>query len=124
MPENDLPGEALIGMEVIKLGDIDDDAPWRMTVDAVKDGKIVRYQVVGHYNGWPTGPPERTLEELARVQGNFARRDEIAAELDRLDREFAAKVAPLLRELQRAQILVIHGQGALDWLDKEEADRA
>ena len=117
-----VPGdEVLLGLEVVKLGDVDDDSPWQLTVDAFVDGKIVRYQVTGRYNGWPDGPPERTLEDLARVQIGDSRATaaQIAAELDRLDREHAARVAPLVRELQRAQIIAIHGQSTLDWLDRE-----
>lgn len=103
---------ALIGLEVIKLGSYDDGSPWRMTVDAWQDGKMVRYQVAGqHYNGWPDGVPERTLEDLARVQtGSELRRNEIAIELDRLDREAAEKIAPIIEELRRAQVLVLHGR--------------
>jgi hypothetical protein len=112
----------LLGLEVIKLGDYDDGSPWRMTVDAWdgKTGKIHRYQVTGHYNGWPTGPPERTLEDLAKVQASFNRRDAIASELDRLDREAAAKIEPIMQELFRAQAAVLHGPEILDVLDRHE----
>lgn len=110
----------LIGLEVVKLGDMDDAAPHRMTVDAYVDGKILRYQVTGHYNGWPTGPPERTLDELARVQVNFSRRNEIAAELDRLDRRYAEKAAPFAKELFREQVRVLYGDGGVAFLDEEK----
>jgi hypothetical protein len=120
--QSDSRGDALIGLEVIKLGDIDDESPWRMTVDAWVDGKMVRYQVTGHYNGWPDGPPERTLEEVARVQTDFGRRDEIARELDRLDREAAAKIVPIIRELRREQVRVLYGEDGVAWLDREGAE--
>lgn len=113
--------DVLIGLEVIKLGDYDDKSPWRMTVDVwdAHSEKILRYQITGHYNGWPEGPPERTLEELARVQANYERRDEIAAELDRLDREAVEKIAPIMEQLFRDQAVVIHGSEVLKFLDRE-----
>ena len=113
--------DVLLGLEVIKLGDVDDKSPWRMTVDAwdARSEKIVRYQVTGHYNGWPEGPPERTLAELAKVQADYDRRDEIAAELDRLDREAVAKIAPIMEELFRAQAVVLHGERVLEFLDRD-----
>jgi len=117
--------DVIIGYEVVKLGEIDDNSPWRMTVDYWDEetGKIVRSQVTGkHWNGWPEGPPERTLEDLARVQmGTTLERVKIARALDALDREFAAKVAPLVTALQRAQIVVLYGQEGLDLLDREKA---
>lgn len=116
--------EALIGYEIIKLGSYDDGSPWRMTIDCWDGEKIVRSQLTGmHWNGWPEGPPERTLDDLARVQGgDSSRRMEIAREFDRLDREYAAKVAPLTAALQRAQIEVLHGQAGLDFLDRLDRD--
>lgn len=119
-----MSADVLLGLEVIKLGDYDDKSPWRMTVDVwdARDQKIVRYQVTGHYNGWPEGPPERTLDDLARVQASYERRDEIAAELDRLDREAAAKIAPIMDELFRAQAVVLHGPEVLDFLDRKGND--
>lgn len=112
--------DVVLGMEVVKL-DPDPRAPWRMTVDVWQGEKVVRYQVSGkHYNGDRGGPPERTLGELARVQvGNADERMEIARELDRLDREYAEKVAPLAKQLMRSQIAVIHGPEALELLDRE-----
>lgn len=110
----------LLGLEVTKLdGDIDDDSPWRMTVDVWEDGVIRRYQVTGHYNGWRDGPPERTLEEIAGVQSSFGRRDEIAVELDRLDRLTAVRVAPIMEELSRAQVRVVYGDEGVALLDSE-----
>jgi hypothetical protein len=111
--------DVLLGLEVIKLGDHDDRSPWRMTVDCwdARSEKIVRYQVTGHYNGWPEGPPERTLDDLARVQASWERRDEIAAELDRLDREAIVKIAPIMEDLFRAQAVVLHGPEVLAFLD-------
>jgi hypothetical protein len=115
--------DVLIGMEVTKLGDPGDGSPWRMTVD-VWDGhaqKIVRYQVTGgHYNGWPEGPPERTLDDLARVQSDFSRADEIAAELDRLDREAIAKIEPIMTDLFRQQAIVLYGEDVVALLEKDE----
>jgi hypothetical protein len=114
--------DVLLGLEVVKLGDVDDDAPWRMTVDAwdARTEKILRYQLTGHYNGWPAGPPERTLKDIARVQANRERADEIAAELDRLDREAIAKIAPIMEQLFRDQAVVIYGERVLGFLDREE----
>jgi hypothetical protein len=114
--------DVLLGLEVTKLGDYDDKSPWRMTVDVwdERSKKILRYQVTGHYNGWSEGPPERTIDDLARVQANYQRRDEIAVELDRLDREAIAKIAPIMEELFRAQVVVLHGPRALEFLDKED----
>jgi len=114
----------LIGMEVVKLGDYDDGSPWLMTVDCwdARSEKIVRYQLTGYaYNAWPDGPPERTLEDLARVQANYKRRNEIAAELDRLDHEAAAKISPIMEELFRAQAVILHGPRVLDFLDGNES---
>jgi hypothetical protein len=114
--------DVVFGLEVIKLGDYDDDSPWRMTVDCwdARSEKIVRYQLTGRaYNGWPEGPPERTLDDLARVQVDYERRDEIAAELDRLDREAIAKISPIMEELFRAQAVVLHGPEVLEFLDRE-----
>ncbi len=108
----------ILGLEVVKLGDFDDRSPWRMTVDAWDGETIHRYQVTGQYNGWPEGPPERTLDDLARVQGNFDRRDEIAKELDRLDREAAAKIAPIMHELRREQVRVIYGDKGVEFMDR------
>lgn len=108
-----------IGVEVIKLGDIDDDSPWRMTVDVWDGdrGEMVRMQVTGHYNGWPEGPPQRTMEELARVQvGDAEKRLLIARELDQLDRAAAEKIVPIMDELRRAQIRLLYGEDALQLL--------
>jgi hypothetical protein len=112
--------EGIIGLEVIRLDEFDERAPWRMTVDAwVDDGdgpQIVRYQLTGmHYER-----RERTLEEIARVQGDFKRRDEIAERFDALDREAGAKIAEIVKWLQREQIRVVYGQEGIDLLDGEE----
>jgi hypothetical protein len=109
---------AILGLEVTKLGDYGDDSPWRMTVDVFEDGKIVRYQVTGHYNGWPDGPPERTLDEVARVQSDFERRDEIAEKLDALDRQAAAEILPIMERLFREQVRVVHGDEGVAFLDR------
>lgn len=116
---------ALFGLEVIKLGDLDDGSPHRMTVDVFDGTTVRRYQVTGHYNGWPDGPPERTIEEIARFThgGSEDERMAMATELDKLDREAAAKVLPIMEELFRAQVKLIHGQDTLDWLDREEAKK-
>jgi hypothetical protein len=112
--------EALIGFEVLRLDEYDERAPWQMTVDAWVDGKIVRYQL--------TGPSyerrNRTLEEVARVQGQWKRRDEIASQFDALDREYGEKIAALIRELQREQARVLYGQQGVDLIDREDAERA
>lgn len=115
--------DVLIGMEVTKLGGVDDRSPWQMTVDVWDSRRetIVRYQLTGRaYNGWPEGPPERTLDDLARVQADFSRADEIAAELDRLDREAAAKIAPIMAELFRSQAVLLYGEDVVARLEKDE----
>jgi hypothetical protein len=112
--------EGIIGLEVVRLDEYDPRAPWQMTVDAwVDDGdgpQIVRYQVRGKFYD----KHERTLEEIARVQGDYKRRDEIAEKFDALDRAAGAKIAEIVRQLQRDQIEVVYGQEGLDLLDCEE----
>lgn len=117
--------DVLIGLEVFNLGGLESpDAPWRMTVDCWVDGKIKRYQITGQFNGGWEGAPDRTIEEVAAVQANFSRATEIATEFDRLDREYAEKVAPLAEQLFRDQVFVVHGQEGLDFLDREEVPAA
>lgn len=111
--------DVLLGLEIINLGSPDEGAPWRMTVDAWVDGEIKRYQVTGHFSGGWEGAPLRTIEDIAAVQANFSRANEIATELDRLDREYAEKVAPLADQLFRDQIFAVYGQEGLDFLDSE-----
>jgi len=113
--------DVLLGLEVIKLGDVDDDSPWRMTVDCWIDGRIVRYQVTGHYNGWPEGPPERTLEDLARVQlGTAEERATLARRLDELDRQAAERMRETAAWLFREQVRAIHGDESVVLLDAHE----
>lgn len=114
------PVAVIIGMEVIKLGDIDDDSPYRMMVDSweeVPGGemKVVRHSLVG------TREPqkkERTLEDV--LMSDPERREHVARELMRLDEEAVKKIEPIVRELYREQIRALHGQETLDWLDEEE----
>lgn len=114
--------QALLGLEITKLGDIDDDAsPWRMTVDAVDtSGRVFRYQVTGaHYNGWPEGPPQRTVEEMADVLvGSEEERRSKAERLNALDREAAAKIGPVMEWLFREQVRVLYGDEGLALLDR------
>lgn len=114
----------IIGMECIKLGGVDDDAPWRMTVDAFEDGSIKRYQLVGKgYNAWPSGAPERTLEEMARVFGHHSKErtgEEIARELDAADREFIEAVQGHADKLYRRQVEILYGEEGLKLIDRQE----
>lgn len=101
-----------LGMVVVKLGSLDDDSPWRMTLDVMEaDGRLLRHQVTGrHYNGWPDGAPERTLEDIAHVQGGAAQeREALAAELDRLDRRYGAAIRFHVNRLYRDQLRAIYG---------------
>lgn len=115
---------AIIGLECIKLGSPDDDSPHRMTVDVWENGRFERWQVTGHFNGWPSGPPERTIEELAAVQvGTPERKREIAEALDRLDREAAAEIEPIMDRLFREQVRVLYGEEGVALLDRDRDER-
>jgi hypothetical protein len=110
--------EAIIGLEVLKLDEFDERAPWRMTVDVwdAEEG-MLRYQLTGmHYER-----RERTIAEIAAVQGDYKRRHEIAERLDGLDREAAAKIAPIVEWLRREQVRVIHGDEGVALLDSDAA---
>jgi hypothetical protein len=116
-------GDVVFGLEVTELGERRGQKWWRMTVDCWDSHReeIVRYQLTGPgYNGWPEGPPQRTLEEIAAVQSDFSRRDEIAAALDRLDREAVEKIAPIMGELFREQAIVLYGEETVARLLDEE----
>jgi hypothetical protein len=117
--------DVVFGLEMTELGERHGQKWWQMTIDCWdgRSEKIVRYQLVGPgYNGWPEGPPERTLAELARVQSDFDRRDEIAAELDRLDREAIAQMEPIMAALRRAQAVVLYGEETVAKLFDEEEE--
>lgn len=108
--------EAMIGLEVRKLDEFDPRAPWQITVDACDDGKMVRYTVRGSFYE----KKDRTVADIARVlHGMPEERQAKAEEMDRLDREAAAKIEPIIRDLQREQIRVLYGQEGVDMFDQE-----
>ena len=108
--------DVLLGLEVIQLGEVNGRTLHQMTVDVwdARTEKILRYQITGHYNGYPDGPPERTPEDLNTIHGS-----EVAAEFDRLDKVAAKRIAPIMDELLRAQMAAIHGPLAKELLDNE-----
>lgn len=114
----------VVGMECIKLGDIDDNSPWRMTVDVFEDGVQRRLQLVGaHYNGWPTPPDPLTVKEMAKVwTGRERPAEEIAAELYAANERYVAAVQEAANTMYREQVRIIHGERGLQFLDREDRE--
>lgn len=107
--------EVPFGVELTKLGGIDDDSPFRLTVDCYiqdADGSeiIRRYQVTGHDSSH-----DRTVREMEPF---FP--EGIAPQLDQLDHEHGRLVAPFARKLQLAQIELIHGEEGVKLIEEEE----
>lgn len=108
----------IFGMEVVKLGDMHDGSPWRMTVDALEsDGTFTRSQVTGqHYE-----KRERTTEEVARyiLSGKEGTAAEKAARLERYDRIVGRVANNSAHVVFRAGTRILHGEDAIKFLDQE-----
>lgn len=105
--------EILLGLEVTKLGDVDDGSPFRMTVDVVEGDKVIRFQMVAaSYTR-----RERDGEDLMLAAG-FNR--EKGDAMGRLDMEFADKVEEHARWLFREQVRVLHGDEGVAFLERDE----
>lgn len=117
-PRPSVRTEGVFGMEVVKLGSMDDGSPWRMTVDALDgDGKFQRYQVTGqHYE-----KRERTTEEVARyiLDGEQGTAAEKAARLERYDRIIGRVANNSAHIVFRAGVRILHGEDGIKFLDQE-----
>jgi hypothetical protein len=96
---------ALIGMEVVGLGDYG-MPPHRLTLDFFEDGQMKRLQIISK----AYRIEERKVSDLLETP-------EVAAEFDRLDREAAAKILPIMEQLFRDQVKVKYGDEGLALLD-------
>lgn len=99
---------ALIGMEIAGLGDYG-MPPYRLTLDYFEDGQMQRLQIISK----AYQIEERKLSDLLETP-------EVAAEFDRLDREAAAKILPIMEQLFRDQIKAKHGNEGLALLGEME----
>lgn len=105
----DTRGIAIIGMELIGLGDYG-TGPYRLTIDFWEDGAMKRTQIIGQ--SYETR--ERTVAELAHYED-----PEVAVKFDALDRAAAAEIVPVMDRLFRDQVEAKYGQEGLALLDSE-----